>query len=289
MRPSKPGALLVIVPAYNEEGAIAEVVDLRAHPRSGRAGAGDRRLFAGFHARRGAAGRRRNARPAPSPRSGRSGAGRATSWPIELGFEYVIRVDGDGQHDARDIPRILDRLKQLRLRDGDRVALRRGKPELADRGGAVAGHPLLPHGAAAHSGPAGARSDLRIRGRQPPRPGPVQPQFPARVPRDRGPGRAAAQAVPLRGSALPHAAAPGRPVLHHRAEIAVLHRPRAAGGVRQRAAIRGPAPRSCRPRRRRTDGPPLERHHRFERAAARHRAGCACAARTSARSTRSPG
>jgi glycosyltransferase involved in cell wall biosynthesis len=30
---------------------------------------------------------------------------------FELGFEYVIRVDGDGQHDARDIPRILERLK----------------------------------------------------------------------------------------------------------------------------------------------------------------------------------
>src|SRR5262245_5817775 len=28
-----------------------------------------------------------------------------------LGFQYVIRVDGDGQHDARDIPAILDRLK----------------------------------------------------------------------------------------------------------------------------------------------------------------------------------
>jgi hypothetical protein len=29
----------------------------------------------------------------------------------ELGFEYVIRVDGDGQHDAHDIPRVLERLK----------------------------------------------------------------------------------------------------------------------------------------------------------------------------------
>jgi len=28
-----------------------------------------------------------------------------------LGFEYVIRVNGDGQHDARDIPRILERLR----------------------------------------------------------------------------------------------------------------------------------------------------------------------------------
>jgi glycosyltransferase involved in cell wall biosynthesis len=29
----------------------------------------------------------------------------------ELGFEYVIRVDGDGQHDARDIPKVLERLR----------------------------------------------------------------------------------------------------------------------------------------------------------------------------------
>ena len=28
----------------------------------------------------------------------------------ELGFEYVIRVDGDGQHDARDIPKLFERL-----------------------------------------------------------------------------------------------------------------------------------------------------------------------------------
>jgi len=29
----------------------------------------------------------------------------------ELGFEYVIRVDGDGQHPASEIPGMLDRLK----------------------------------------------------------------------------------------------------------------------------------------------------------------------------------
>jgi glycosyltransferase involved in cell wall biosynthesis len=29
----------------------------------------------------------------------------------ELGFQYVIRVDGDGQHDPGDIPRILERLR----------------------------------------------------------------------------------------------------------------------------------------------------------------------------------
>ena len=29
---------------------------------------------------------------------------------FEMGFDYVVRVDGDGQHDARDIPRILEAL-----------------------------------------------------------------------------------------------------------------------------------------------------------------------------------
>jgi len=30
---------------------------------------------------------------------------------FELGYQYVIRVDGDGQHDAADIPRIFERLR----------------------------------------------------------------------------------------------------------------------------------------------------------------------------------
>src|SRR5579863_9351921 len=29
---------------------------------------------------------------------------------FEMGFDYVVRVDGDGQHDAADIPRILEAL-----------------------------------------------------------------------------------------------------------------------------------------------------------------------------------
>ena len=31
---------------------------------------------------------------------------------FELGFDYVIRVDGDGQHDPRDIPKILEALER---------------------------------------------------------------------------------------------------------------------------------------------------------------------------------
>ncbi len=30
---------------------------------------------------------------------------------FELGYDYVIRVDGDGQHDARDIPHVYDTLR----------------------------------------------------------------------------------------------------------------------------------------------------------------------------------
>ena len=31
---------------------------------------------------------------------------------FELGYEYVIRVDGDGQHEPRDIPRIYETLRK---------------------------------------------------------------------------------------------------------------------------------------------------------------------------------
>lgn len=31
---------------------------------------------------------------------------------FELGYDYVIRVDGDGQHDPRDIPRVFERLRE---------------------------------------------------------------------------------------------------------------------------------------------------------------------------------
>jgi glycosyltransferase involved in cell wall biosynthesis len=31
---------------------------------------------------------------------------------FSLGYQYVIRVDGDGQHDPRDIPKIYDQLRQ---------------------------------------------------------------------------------------------------------------------------------------------------------------------------------
>lgn len=108
---SSPGSLLVIVPAYNEEAAIAGVVreihqfvpgvkvlvlddcskdDTAAVARA--AGADVLRL------------------PHHLGLGGCVQAGYKLAY--ELGYEYVIRVDGDGQHDARDIPRVYERLRE---------------------------------------------------------------------------------------------------------------------------------------------------------------------------------
>ena len=73
----------------------------------------------------------------------------------ELGYDYVIRVDGDGQHDPRDIPTILDALEQgdcemvigSRFVDGQRRA-----HQLAAR----RRHRVFSRGAASDSGAAGA-------------------------------------------------------------------------------------------------------------------------------------
>ena len=81
MRPAGPDSLLVIVPAFNEEGAIGGVVRAVRRHAAGSAGAGDRRLLARRHHRRGAQ------RPAPRCCPCRitwawaDACRRATSWP----------------------------------------------------------------------------------------------------------------------------------------------------------------------------------------------------------------
>ena len=108
---NRPDSLLVIVPALNEEGAIGDVVrSIHEHvpgvpvlviddcstdatiPRAREAGA---EILALPH------------------HLGLGGCVQAGyKLAFELGFSYVIRVDGDGQHDARDIPRVLAKLKE---------------------------------------------------------------------------------------------------------------------------------------------------------------------------------
>ncbi|HJT86871.1 MAG TPA: glycosyltransferase family 2 protein, partial [Bryobacteraceae bacterium] len=113
MRANGPDSLLVIVPAFNEQDAIAGVVrDVRRYvPGSPVLVIDDSSSDATVAVARAA-----GAEVLPLPHHlGLGGCVQAGyKLAYELGFEYVIRVDGDGQHDARDIPRVLDRLKSTR-------------------------------------------------------------------------------------------------------------------------------------------------------------------------------
>jgi glycosyltransferase involved in cell wall biosynthesis len=110
MRAQGPDSLLVIVPAFNEVGAIADVVRSvnRSVPGVPVLVIDDSSLDDTIVAARAA-----GAEVLPLPHHlGLGGCVQAGyKLAFSLGFEYVIRVDGDGQHDARDIPRILERLK----------------------------------------------------------------------------------------------------------------------------------------------------------------------------------
>ena len=109
-RPNTADSLLVIVPALNEEGAIGQVVrSIQRHVPDAPVLVIDDCSTDGTIT----AARNAGAEILPLPHHlGLGGCVQAGyKLAYELGFQYVIRVDGDGQHDARDIPRILDRLR----------------------------------------------------------------------------------------------------------------------------------------------------------------------------------
>jgi glycosyltransferase involved in cell wall biosynthesis len=101
---------LVIIPAFNEEGAIARVVR-EVHQFV----PGVAVLVIDDCSSDGtiAAARSAGAGVLPMPHhlglGGCVQAGYKLAW--ELGYSYVIRVDGDGQHDPRDIPRVFEKLR----------------------------------------------------------------------------------------------------------------------------------------------------------------------------------
>src|SRR6202453_3346338 len=103
-------SLLIIVPAYNEEGAVGGVVRAihAAMPGTPVLVIDDSSMDATQVVAR-EAGARVLALPHHLGLGGCVQAGYKLAF--ELGFEYVIRVDGDGQHDAADIPRILEALR----------------------------------------------------------------------------------------------------------------------------------------------------------------------------------
>ena len=107
---TQPDSLLVIVPAFNEQDAIAEVVrSVHQHVPGipvvviDDCSADDTILTARQ------AGAEVLALPHHLGLGGCVQAGYKLAY--ELGFQYVIRVDGDGQHDPCDIPRIFEKLK----------------------------------------------------------------------------------------------------------------------------------------------------------------------------------
>ena len=109
MRPG-PGGLLIVVPAFNEEGAIAGVVrSVQQHMPGVPVLVIDDGSADGTIVQARAAG----ADVLPLPHHLGLGGCVQTGYKLayEMGFEYVIRIDGDGQHDPRDIPRILERLR----------------------------------------------------------------------------------------------------------------------------------------------------------------------------------
>jgi glycosyltransferase involved in cell wall biosynthesis len=109
--PTTPDSLLVIIPAFNEEGAIGYVVrSVRAElPEVPVLVIDDCSADNTVEVARSA-----GAEILPMPHHlGLGGCVQAGyKLAYEMGFQFVIRVDGDGQHDARDIPRILQRLKE---------------------------------------------------------------------------------------------------------------------------------------------------------------------------------
>jgi glycosyltransferase involved in cell wall biosynthesis len=103
--------LLILIPAFNEEGAVASVVK-EVHDAMGPVPVVvvDDCSEDGTRAAAEGAG----ARVLPLPyHLGLGGCVQAGyRLAFELGYDYVIRVDGDGQHDPREIPKILEALQR---------------------------------------------------------------------------------------------------------------------------------------------------------------------------------
>jgi glycosyltransferase involved in cell wall biosynthesis len=105
--------LLILIPAFNEEGAVGNVVrEVHAAMPGAPVLVVDDSSIDSTVLRAREAGARVLELPHHLGLGGCVQAGYRLAY--ELGYEYVIRVDGDGQHDPRDIPAILEALEQER-------------------------------------------------------------------------------------------------------------------------------------------------------------------------------
>ena len=105
-----PDDFLILIPAFNEEGAIAGVIqEIRAQYADAPVLViDDYSADATKDCARGA-GASVLALPCHLGLGGAVQAGYKLAF--ELGYHYVIRVDGDGQHNPADIPRVLETLR----------------------------------------------------------------------------------------------------------------------------------------------------------------------------------
>ena len=105
------GKLLVLIPAFNEEGAIRDVV---REVREAMPGVPVLVVDDSSADSTGAFAREAGARVLELPHHLGLGGGVQAGYRLayELGYDYVIRVDGDGQHNPADIPRVFEVLQK---------------------------------------------------------------------------------------------------------------------------------------------------------------------------------
>ena len=156
---------MVIIPALNEERAVGEVV------RAAKAVLPDAPvLVIDDHSTDGTAIAAANAGAQVLKLPVHLGLGGAVQagykLAFEMGIDFVVRVDGDGQHDPADIPRILESLSIHGRRGGDRVAISGIRSE-AYVCSAVACDCLFQAAASAYPGQDDLRSDVGICGCEP--------------------------------------------------------------------------------------------------------------------------
>jgi glycosyltransferase involved in cell wall biosynthesis len=106
-----PGSLLIVVPAFNEAATVGQVVrGVREHmPGVPVLVLDDHSTDATVQVAE-EAGARVLKLPHHLGLGGSVQAGYRLAF--ELGYDYVIRLDADGQHDPRDIPRLFERLRE---------------------------------------------------------------------------------------------------------------------------------------------------------------------------------
>ena len=110
-RASGPNELLILIPAYNEQGAVGDVIrEVHELMPNVPVLVTDDASSDSTYEKAQAAGADVLRLPYHLGLGGCVQAGYKLAY--ELGYDYVIRVDGDGQHDPRYIPALFDSLRK---------------------------------------------------------------------------------------------------------------------------------------------------------------------------------